>query len=385
MPTRSLAGLCIILIVTLQAAEAAKHIKGHFVTQGIGKVTTSPMTAPTQLMTSDRIQDALYGFTRSQILFSALDLRIFTFVHGGANSIEGLLAALSAEGNYVSLRGLSLLLDGLVGIGFLVKSAINHYELPNDVAEYLVEGQAQYMGGMVTHCKRLYENWSLLTDAVRAGQPVGGAQSLNQLEAYFSELVKGLYVSNYPTAKRLAKELGMGSTRQGKHILDVAGGSGVWSIALLEQDKTSEATLLDFSTVVEVAEEFVKLHDLQSRYHYWAEDLEVADFPNEKYEMAILGNICHALGAYSTEKLIAQMAKTLKPGGELVIVDFVPDDIRSKPGWPLIFAVNMLVSTPEGNVFTAAEYKQWMLSAGFASFETKSLDSEVTVLIGKKA
>lgn len=342
------------------------------------------MTVPAQPMTSDRIQDALYGFTRSQILFTALDLRIFTFVHGGSTSIEGLLSALSSEGRYVSLRGLSLLLDGLVGIGFLCKTDINRYQLPPDVAEYLVEGQAQYMGGMVSHCKRLYENWGMLTDAVRAGQPVGGAQSLNQLEAYFSELVRGLYVSNYPTAKRLAKELKMGTERQNKHILDVAGGSGVWSIALLELDKTSEATLLDFSTVVEVAEEFVNLHELENRYHYWPEDLETAAFPEARYDMAILGNICHALGAYSTEKLIAQMAKTLKPGGELIIVDFVPDDLRSKPGWPLIFAVNMLVSTPEGNVFTAAEYKQWMLSAGFKSFEVKALDSEVTVLVGTK-
>ncbi|MEB3287342.1 MAG: methyltransferase [Vampirovibrionales bacterium] len=339
-------------------------------------------------LNSDRIQDALYGFTRSQILFSALDLQIFTAIAktrlNRQNNTQGLVASLGQGGQYVSQRGIALLLDGLVGMGFITKDADGCYDLPSDIAEFLVEDKPHYLGGMVTHCKRLYENWGMLTDAVRAGQPVGGAQSLTQLETYFSELVKGLYVSNYPTAKQLAKALKVGVERKGQHILDVAGGSGVWSIALLEADATSEATLLDFPTVVEVAEEFVTQHKLQDRYHYWPEDLEVADFPENKFDMAVLGNICHALGAYSTEKLIAQMYKTLKPGGEIVIVDFVPDDARAKPGWPLIFAVNMLVSTPEGNVFSAGEYRTWFEAAGFSKFETRALDSEVTVLIGVK-
>ena len=186
-------------------------------------------------LTSDRIQDALYGFTRSQILFTGLDLDIFTHIAQGLDTQDALASALD-----VDARGLSILLDGLIGVGFLTKKAEDNqrYELPEDVARYLVRSSEDYLGGMVSHCKRLYENWSLLTDAVRTGRPVGGSQSLAALEAYFSELVKGLYVSNYPTAKKLAKILEVGKTHKNLEILDVAGGSGVWALAMLEADKT---------------------------------------------------------------------------------------------------------------------------------------------------
>lgn len=342
------------------------------------------MTTKSRPTTSDRIQDALYGFTRSQILFSGIDLAVFSRIAAGHNTLPKLLADFEAEGNALTERGLRLLLDGLVGVGFLQKSDAETFLLAPDAQEFLVEETPHYIGGMVEHCKQLYENWALLKDAVYAGQPVGGAQSLAQLETYFSELVKGLYVSNYPTAKKLAKDLGIGKDRKGLEILDVAGGSGVWSIALLEADKTSTATLLDFPTVTTVAEEFVGQHQLLDRYAFWPEDLETFQFPESCFDLAVLGNICHALGPYATENLIRQMGRCLRPGGELVIVDFVPDDNRSKSGWPLIFAVNMLISTPEGDVFTAAQYETWMRQAGFTTFETIEIESEVTAVIGKK-
>ncbi len=332
------------------------------------------------LPTSDRIQDALYGFTRSQMLFTALDLDIFSHMTRGDNTVEKLTAAIGAD-----KRGLRIFLDGLVGIGFLEKNSNQVYTLPADVATYLDKASPQFMGGMVKHCKRLYDNWSGLRDAVMLGMPSGGAQGLAQLETYFSELVKGLYVSNYPTAKNLAIALGMGSGLNRQHILDVAGGSGVWSIALLEQDLTSKATLLDLPTVISVAKECVALHHLENRFEYWPADMDMVSYPNTTYDMAILGNICHAIGPDETQRLIAKLSETLKPGGRLVIIDFVPDDARSQAGWPLMFGVNMLVSTPDGNVFTLAEYTAWLKAVGFISVERLDLDSEVTAVVGIKS
>lgn len=327
---------------------------------------------------SDRIQDTLYAFTRSQILFTALDLNIFSCIAAGHNTIDKVASHLN-----IDKRGCRILLEGLIGIGFLNKTNAE-FSLEADAQEFLVKDSPYYLGGMVTHCKRLYENWSMLTDAVRHGTPVGGAQSLAQLEAYFSELVRGLYVSNFPTAQHLAEIIGVGKEKTGLNILDVAGGSGVWSIAMLDRDKTSKTTLLDFPTVISVAKEYVKQHNLEDRFSYWAEDLEEATFPSEKFDLAILGNICHALGPYATERIINNMGKTIKKGGTLAIVDFVPDNDRSKAGWPLIFGVNMLISTPEGDVFTETDYSKWTKKAGFTEFKRFEIDHEVSVILAKK-
>jgi ubiquinone/menaquinone biosynthesis C-methylase UbiE len=337
------------------------------------------MTSPLQKdITSDRIQDTLYAFTRSQILFTAIDLDLFSHIAQGCNRLDALVERLG-----VSERGLRMLLNGLVGIGFLQVELDNGYTLPPDAAHFLVKENDTYLGGMVHHCKRLYENWSLLTEAVDSGQPVGGAQSLAQLEAYFSELVKGLYVSNYPTARKLADALGCGKAHHGLSVLDVAGGSAVWSIAMLEKDPESRATVMDFPSVIHVAEEYVAHHGLSACYSYLPGDLEEIVLPPSQFDLAVLANICHTLGPVATEKTILKLAETIKPGGRLAIVDFVPDDLRSQPGWPMIFGVNMLITSPEGDVFTAGEYRQWLHSAGFSRVTFQEIDKEVTAIIAE--
>lgn len=330
-------------------------------------------------VTSDRIQDALYGFARSQLMFTAIDMDLFTAITQGADTVEILTEQLE-----VDPRSLKIFMDGLVGIGFLTKNG-NIYQLPEDVQKYLVKDSPHYMGGMANHCKGLYENWMQLTDVVRSGQPAGGAQILADIEAYFSELVKGLYVSNYPTARNLAAFLKIGTEKTGLRILDVAGGSAVWSMAMLEADGDSRATVLDYPTVIQVAQNFTEKHGLKDRYDFLPGDLESMEFPSAEYDLAVLGNICHAIGAAAVPKLLHNVAKALKPGGQVVIIDFVPDDARSKPGWPLLFGVNMLVCTLDGNVFTASQYTEWLADAGLSLSTVQTLESEVTAIVGKKA
>jgi 3-hydroxy-5-methyl-1-naphthoate 3-O-methyltransferase len=43
----------------------------------------------------------------------------------------------------------------------------------------------------------------------------------------------------------------------------------------------------------------------------------------------------------------------------------LPDNDRSGPPFPLLFALNMLVHTTEGDTFTFAEFDAWLREAGF--------------------
>ena len=44
-----------------------------------------------------------------------------------------------------------------------------------------------------------------------------------------------------------------------------------------------------------------------------------------------MANICHALGPIASQQAFEKLAKTIKPGGKLAIIDFVPDSQRSQP------------------------------------------------------
>ncbi len=83
----------------------------------------------------------------------------------------------------------------------------------------------------------------------------------------------------------------------------------------------------------------------------------------------ILGHIIHTEGEKWGKALIAKSFKALKPGGTLIIAEMIPNDSRTGPIFPLLFGLNMILHTTEGDVFTMAEYKQWLKQAGFTSMK----------------
>jgi len=272
-------------------------------------------------------------------------------------------------------------MDALAGVEFLLKDG-EQYALPDDVQHYLVAETPDYLGGMVTHGKRLYDNWSLLRDVLRSGLPAGGAQAHNHMEEYFAELIQGLYVSNAKAAETLAEKLSLDETAQ---ILDVAAGSGIWSIKCLEKQSGAHATLLDYPRVVEVAKQYIQSHDLTQRYQYLPGDLELMTFPQAQYDIALVAHICHIIGAVASRRLIAHIAETLKPGGRIVIIDFLRDNTTSPTGWPAVFGLNLLISTDSGEVFSKAQYQQWLEDAGLTLTEEYALSGDMTALIAVKA
>jgi len=48
---------------------------------------------------------------------------------------------------------------------------------------------------------------------------------------------------------------------------------------------------------------------------------------------------------------------------------------------PLLFALNMLVNTEEGDVFTSAEFKEWLSVSGFQKVEILNKAPSVSPLI----
>lgn len=113
--------------------------------------------------------------------------------------------------------------------------------------------------------------------------------------------------------------------------------------------------------------DFVQHADLL--WEPWS-NLSEVDFGQNRYDLVILGHICHTEGAERTHKLFSRAHRSLKSGGKLLIADMIPDDERCKAVFPLLFAVNMLVHSAEGNTFTMAEYRQWLKEAGFTDVTT---------------
>jgi hypothetical protein len=62
----------------------------------------------------------------------------------------------------------------------------------------------------------------------------------------------------------------------------------------------------------------------------------------------------------------------------------VPNDARTGPAMPLLFGLNILLQTEEGNVFTLREYLTWLKAAGFRKVTTVSVPPPTTLILATK-
>jgi len=326
----------------------------------------------------DKIMVHGFAFAPGQVILSAVELGVFEGIHQGHPTSDDLARHLGADP-----RGVRILLNALVGIELLEKVGDRYGCTP--VSEtYLVPGAPAYLGDSLLHNKAVRESWSHLTEVVKTGQPWRNPERAKDLGKHLGHLVKGLYLRNYQTARELARRLGAGDKLKGLRILDVGAGSGAWSIPLAEADASARVTAVDLPPVIPTTQEFVARHGLAARYQFRPGNVRELDFGTAEFDLAVLGHICHSEGAGHAPALIQKVGKALKPGGQIVIADMIPNDQRTGPPFPLLFAVNMLVNTDQGDTFTRAEYRAWLKEAGFGEPRELMTDRDSPILVATK-
>ena len=86
------------------------------------------------------LQDLALGFQKSQLLFTAIKIDIFSLVNDGINTVDLIIERLDAD-----REAMTFLLDGLVAISLLTKSG-NIYANTTVAANHLVKSNDNYYG-----------------------------------------------------------------------------------------------------------------------------------------------------------------------------------------------------------------------------------------------
>lgn len=342
-------------------------------------MTTSPV--PVQSVTLDPapLMQMSFSYAASRILSTAVQLDVFSKIAAGAQTVSEIARATNA-----SERGTRMLLDALRGFELLAKHK-EAYALSPMAAKFLVRESPDYVGAMLEDDAH-WEGWSKLAEAVRTGKPIHAVFDPAEAEKFFSVLTRSLHVQNRLPSQRLAKTLGAGTKHAGLRVLDVGCGSGVWGIAIAEADSQARVTAQDLPKVLEQTRQYVERHRVASQYDFLPGDLHKVGFPAGEYDVALLGHIVHGESAGVARELFNRLHEALKTGGRLAIIDMIPNDERSGPPFPLIFALNMLVHTDAGDTYTFNEYKDWLREAGFSSVEMADFGdrSGVAAIIAQK-
>jgi len=169
-----------------------------------------------------------------------------------------------------------------------------------------------------------------------------------------------------------------------KDVLDVAVGSGAWSIPLAEVDPEIRVTGLDFKDVLPVTRKFFEKRGVGKQFTEAPGNIRETDFGADRYDLVILGHILHTEGDQFSRALLAKAYRALKSGGRVMIAEFIPNDERSGPPQPLVFTLNMLLHSTEGKTFTMAELRSMLTDAGFKAIKALEAPAPSPLIVAEK-
>jgi ubiquinone/menaquinone biosynthesis C-methylase UbiE len=324
------------------------------------------------------VMEDLMGAWRSRAIVTAVELDVFSQIAAGKKTVKEVAKATGA-----SERGIANLLDSLAAIHYLRKTG-NRYGLEPLSAAFLVRGKKTYIGGSTQASSLTWSKWANLTETVKTGHPHEAIDSPNLGKEFFPQLVAGLFPGNFAASKAVVSQLSGKELGAIRKILDVGAGSGAWSLGFAQALPEARVTTVDFPEMTPITRKFAEELGVAGRYEYKEGDLRQVDFGRAIYDVVILGHIIHTEGEKHGKELVQKCYTALRQGGKLLIAEFVPNDARTGPEMPVLFGLNMLLHTEEGNVFTMREYRAWLKAAGFRKISTIPVPPPATVIVATK-
>jgi SAM-dependent methyltransferase len=324
------------------------------------------------------VMEDLTGAWRSRALIAAIELDVFTHIAEGKRTLKEVAEAAGA-----SPRGMVFLLDALTAIRYLRKTGSRYGLMPLSAA-FLVPGKKSYTGAMGQAFSLTWDSWKYLTESVRKGSSAEAVNVAEKGKEFFPKLVASIFPGNFAASAAAVSRLPEKERRKIHRILDVAAGSGAWSLAFAQAIPQARVTSMDFPEMTPITRGFVEKFGFAARYEYLEGDLRQVDFGRETYDLVILGHIVHSEGENHGKELLRKSYAALRPGGKLLIAEYVPNDARTGPAMPLLFGLNMLLQTEEGNVFTLREYRTWLKAAGFRKVKTVPMQPPTSVILATK-
>jgi precorrin-6B methylase 2 len=303
---------------------------------------------------------AARNFLRTAALIAAADIGLLE-PSGDAPICP---AELAAERG-LAPEGLAVLLQTLVHLGVLEAAGAAYRRTPA-AADYLERSGRAAFGQGLAITSAFWDALGRLDVSVRRDERTMDLADPAQSGPFYLALAR-YNTSAFPAYYGLIRQVPATVRRirplEGAAILDVGAGSGVWGIAFGAAEPTARMTFLDQAPVLAQTRKNVARLQLSDRAEFWPADLLGVDYGAARFDVILLGQICHTQERFELPKLLGKLVQALRPGGCIVLADFVLNERRDAPLDYLYFAVKEFVAT-QGDILSLAEYADLLRGAG---------------------
>jgi SAM-dependent methyltransferase len=305
----------------------------------------------------NRLVQSVLSYRSSKALLVALHYDLFTWVERGFDTSHRLSRKLRLDD-----RALSILLNALVALGYLRKRGSRYGNAPL-ARKLLVEGAPHYKGNNIRYQEQTWDAWSDLRGVLKTGKPRLPLLGWLHKKTFTPDYIKAMYdISKEPAAELAAKLSWTGVRRS----LDVGCGPGTYSAAFVRRHPALDAVLFDLAGTLRVTRECLKNNSDRRRFILRTGNYLRDDFGSREFDLILISHVTHNENPATNRKLVRKAFAALRPGGRLVIHDFILEPQRDSPAFSALFALHLLVFTGAGTTYTLADYDGWMREGGFS-------------------
>ena len=304
--------------------------------------------------------ETINAFQKTGALKAAVDLGLFTAIGGTAST-----AAEIAKRCECPVRGIRILSDNLAILGFLTKHG-THYALTPSSAAFLDRNSPAYFGDAVKFllAPGLTEAFTDLASTIRSGRIHTSEHGTTAPDhPAWIEFARAMGPMMVPAARGAAELVPLDPSRDTR-VLDISASHGTYGIAFAQKNPRMHLVALDWEAVLAIAEENASAAGIANRFSKIVGDAFTVDLGRD-YDAVLVPNFLHHFNIVDCTRFLRRVHAALRPGGRVVIVEFVPNEDRITPPSAASFSLVMLGTTPEGDAYTFAEYRQMLTEAGF--------------------
>lgn len=320
-----------------------------------------------------RLQGIARAFIRSASLFAAIDLKLFTAVAQGIDTIDDF-----ARHAGIQTLQAQRLMTMCAGMGLLHHDDGRFRNAP-DAERFLVEGSRTYAADWMLFNRAGWDDWGRLTEILRSEDPprvLGNAYESMTVEdaRRYHQATSSV---GFGSARRFARSVDL-SGRQ--RMMDLGGGSGAYSIVAAQTWPTLEAIVCDLPPVAVVAGEFIAQNGVSDRVRATPCDFTRDPFPAD-CDVAVMASNLPQYEPAVIQAVISKAHDALLPGGEMHLIGEMLDDDRNGPPDAALWGLNEALHGSAGVAHTRAECIGYFVAAGFRDVQASEFIPGILVRV----
>jgi predicted metal-binding protein len=322
------------------------------------------------------LEDLSTAYWYSETLFAALELNLFELLAHGCPGLDELAAA-SCCGKHHLFR----LLEALERLELVHREGGVWYN--SQVARlYLTPGSPSYMGDFFLYRRTLQPRWMELAQRL-SGKTCDAVQPASHDEDYQIRTFRYVRALDQLATQKAEQIAGLLSLEDWEPpILDVGGGAGTLTRALIRTRDHGHATVFDLPEVIAAARFLYADNGAWQRIQTVGGDFRTHEFEDgTRFGLVVLSNFLHAYGPTEARGLLRKGLTLLEPDGLMLIHDYFPDRVGRSPGKGALYDLNMMLNTYDGQCHKAHQVLEWLSEEGMGRVRVRDLATDSSIVL----